>query len=207
MSNAGIPMPVVIEKDGSNEKAYDLYSRLLKDRIIFLGTSINDAVANLIIGQLLFLEADDPDKDIFMYINSPGGSVTAGLGIYDTMRYIKPDIITVAVGQAVSMGCFLLAAGKKGKRYSLPHSRIMMHQVQGETGRGAAPDVTIAYEELHRLNDLLMRILSENSGLSIEKVKEFYARDKWMSPIEAKDFGLLDEIHEFSTRGEDNKNE
>lgn len=201
MSHAGIPMPVVIEKDGSNEKAYDLYSRLLKDRIIFVGTPINDVVANLIIGQLLFLEADDPNKDIFMYINSPGGSVTSGLGIYDTMRYVKPDIITVAVGQAVSMGCFLLAGGTKGKRYSLPHSRIMMHQVQGGPGQGAAPDVAIGYEEMVRLNNLTMELLAENTGHSFEEVKALYDRDKWMTPEEAKDFGILDEIHEFSTRG------
>lgn len=201
MSYAGIPMPVVIEKDGGSEKAYDLYSRLLKDRIIFVGTPIDDVVANLIVGQLLFLEADDPDKDIFMYINSPGGSVTSGLGIYDTMRYVKPDIITVSVGQAVSMGCFLLAGGTKGKRYSLPHSRIMMHQVQGGPGSGAAPDVSIGYEEMMRLNNLMMSLLAENTGHTVDEIKKLYDRDKWMSPEEAKDFGIIDEIHGSSTRG------
>lgn len=203
MSTAGIPMPVVIEKDGTNEKAYDIYSRLLKDRIIFVGTPIDDVVANLIIGQLLFLEANDPDKSIFMYINSPGGSVTAGLGIYDTMRYIKPDIVTVAVGQAVSMGCFLLAGGTKGKRYSLPHSRIMMHQVQGGVRHGAAPDIAIDYKEMERLNDLLMDILAENTESTPEEVKSFCERDRWMNPEEAKSFGILDEIHEMSSRGKD----
>lgn len=192
-------MPVVIEKDNNGEKAYDLYSRLLKDRIIFVGTPIDDTVANLIIGQLLFLEADDPDKDIFMYINSPGGSVTAGLGIYDTMRYVRPDIITVAVGQAVSMGCFLLAGGTPGKRFSLPHSSIMMHMVQGGQ-QGATPDVTIRYEEMIKKNNLLMEILAENTGHTVEEINVQFERDKWMTPQEARDFGLIDEIHEFSTR-------
>jgi ATP-dependent Clp protease protease subunit len=201
MADAGIPMPVVIEKDGSNEKAYDLYSRLLKDRIIFLGTPVNDTVANLIIGQLLFLEADDPDKDIFMYINSPGGSVTAGLGIYDTMRYVRPDIHTLCVGSAVSMGCFLLAGGTKGKRYSLPHSRIMMHQVSGGQ-QGNINDVTINFEEMKTVNDILMEILSDNTEHSVEEIKDLYDRDKWMSPEEAKNFGIIDKIQMSSTRGE-----
>jgi ATP-dependent Clp protease protease subunit len=200
MAEAGIPMPVVIEKDGGNEKAYDLYSRLLKDRIIFLGTPVNDTVANLIIGQLLFLEADDPDKDIFMYINSPGGSVSAGLGIYDTMRYIKPDIHTLCVGSAASMGCFLLAGGTPGKRYSLPHSRIMMHQVSGGA-QGNISDVEITLEEMQKVNKILMGLLAENTGKTVEECKEFYDRDKWMSAEEAKDFGIIDKVQTSSTRG------
>jgi ATP-dependent Clp protease protease subunit len=200
MAEAGIPMPVVIEKDGNGEKAYDLYSRLLKDRIIFLGTPINDMVANLIIGQLLFLENDDPDKDIYMYINSPGGSVSAGLGIYDTMRYIKPDIHTMCVGSAVSMGCFLLAGGTPGKRYSLPHSRIMMHQVSGGA-QGNISDVEIELEEMQTVNKVLMTVLAENTGMSLEEVKEHYDRDKWMSAEQAKVLGIIDKVQTSSTRG------
>ncbi len=200
MTVAGIPMPVVIEKDGNGEKAYDLYSRLLKDRIIFLGTPVDDVVANLIIGQLLFLENDDPDKDIFMYINSPGGSVSAGLGIYDTMRYVKPDIHTLCVGSAASMGCFLLSAGTKGKRYSLPNSRIMMHQVSGGA-RGNINDVEITLEEMREVNKILMELMAENTGLSFEEVKEHYDRDKWMSAAQAKKFGIIDSIKVESTRG------
>lgn len=192
-------MPVVIEKDGNNEKAYDLYSRLLKDRIIFLGTPVNDTVANLIIGQLLFLEADDPDKDIFMYINSPGGSVSAGLGIYDTMRYVKPDIHTLCVGSAASMGCFLLAGGTNGKRYSLPHSRIMMHQVSGGAS-GNITDAQITMREMETVNEVLMGLLAENTGQSIEDCRNFYDRDKWMSAEEAKEFGIIDKVQRTSTR-------
>ena len=193
-------MPVVIEKDGNGEKAYDLYSRLLKDRIIFLGTPVNDTVANLIIGQLLFLENDDSDKDIFMYINSPGGSVSAGLGIYDTMRYVKPDIHTLCVGSAASMGCFLLAAGTKGKRYSLPHSRIMMHQISGGV-RGNITDAQITMREMETVNEVLMGLLAENTGKTVEECKDFYDRDKWMSAKEAKGFGIIDSIKTESTRG------
>jgi len=200
MAEAGIPMPVVIEKDGNGEKAYDLYSRLLKDRIIFLGTPVNDTVANLIIGQLLFLENDDSDKDIFMYINSPGGSVSAGLGIYDTMRYVKPDIHTLCVGSAASMGCFLLAAGTKGKRYSLPHSRIMMHQISGGV-RGNITDAQITMREMETVNEVLMGLLAENTGKTVEECKDFYDRDKWMSAKEAKGFGIIDSIKTESTRG------
>ena len=196
------PLPVVIEKDGSNEKAYDLYSRLLKDRIIFVGTPINDQVANAIIAQLLFLESDDHNKDIFMYINSPGGAVTSGLGIYDTMNYVKPDIVTVCIGQAVSMGCFLLSGGTRGKRFSLPHTSIMMHQVQGGA-EGSAPDISIKIEEMMRKNELLMKILSKNTGQSFGNIKTQFERDKWMTPEEAKDFGIIDEIHERSRRTDD----
>ncbi len=195
-------MPVVIEKDGNSEKAYDLYSRLLKDRIIFLGTPIDDTVANLIIGQLLFLEADDPDKDIFMYINTPGGGVSSGLGIYDTMCYIKPDIQTLCVGSAASMGCFLLAGGTKGKRYSLPHSRIMMHQVSGGT-QGNISDVQIRMQEMVTINDILMGLLAENTGQTVAECKEIYDRDKWMSADDAKAFGIIDTIQTRSTRGSD----
>jgi ATP-dependent Clp protease protease subunit len=193
------PLPVVIEKDGSNEKAYDLYSRLLKDRIIFVGTPINDQVANAIIAQLLFLESDDADKDIFMYINTPGGAVTAGLGIYDTMRYVKPDIVTVCIGQAVSMGCFLLSGGTPGKRFSLPHTSIMMHMIRGGQ-QGPVPDVAIEYDEMIKKNDLLMGILAKNTGRPVAEIKNEFERDKWMTPTEAKDFGIIDEIHEQSKR-------
>jgi len=199
-STSYYPLPVVIEKDVSSERAYDLYSRLLKDRVIFLGTPIDDHVANAVIAQLLFLESEDPDKDIFMYINSPGGVVTSGFGIYDTMRYIKPDIHTVCVGQAVSMGCFLLAAGTKGKRSALPNSRIMLHQVRGGQ-HGAAPDVEIQYEEMMKINTRLLEILSKNTGQPFDHLKDVSSRDKWLDPIQAKEFGIIDEIHEFSTRG------
>lgn len=199
MSSAYYPLPIVIEKDGSNEKAYDLYSRLLKDRIIFLGTEINDNVANAVIAQLLFLETQDPEADIYMYINSPGGIVTSGLGIYDTMQYIKPDINTVCVGQAASMACFLLSAGQKGKRFSLPNSRIMMHQARGGTS-GAAPDVTVHYEEMMRVNDLLLRLFAESTGRPYEQVKIEVERDKYMSPLQAKEFGIVDAIHTGSMR-------
>ena len=193
------PLPVVIEQDGNNEKAYDLYSRLLKDRIIFVGTPINDQVANAIIAQLLFLESDNADKDIFMYINTPGGAVTSGLGIYDTMRYVKPDIVTVCVGQAVSMGCFLLSGGTPGKRFSLPHTSIMMHMIRGGQ-QGPVPDVIIEHEEMIKKNDLLMGILAKNTGRPIAEIKNEFERDKWMTPTEAKDFGIIDEIHEQSKR-------
>lgn len=196
------PLPVVIEKDGSNEKAYDLYSRLLKDRIIFVGTPINDQVANAIIAQLLFLESDNPRKDIHMYINSPGGEVTAGLGIYDAMCYVKPEIATFCVGQAVSMGCFLLAGGTPGKRFSLPHASIMMHHVQGGQS-GALPDVRIRYEEMLRKNDLLMEILAANTKHTLIDIKTEFERDKWMTPEEAKAFGIIDGIHTSSVRESD----
>jgi ATP-dependent Clp protease protease subunit len=196
------PLPVVIEKDGTNEKAYDLYSRLLKDRIIFVGTPITDQVANAIIAQLLFLESDDSEKDIFMYINSPGGAVTSGLGIYDTMRYVTPDIVTVCVGQAISMGCFLLSGGTPGKRYSLPHTSIMMHMVQGGS-EGSTPDLTIRYDEMIRKNELLMEILAQNTGHDLPYIKDQFDRDRWMTPGEAKEFGIIDEIHEKSSRMKD----
>lgn len=199
MTRAGIPMPVVIEKDGGNERAYDLYSRLLKDRIIFVGTSIDDVVANIIIGQLLFLEANDPDKDIYMYINSPGGNVTSGLGIYDTMRYVKPDIATICVGQAMSMGCFLLSGGTKGKRFSLPSSRIMMHSVQAGF-RGSSPDIRIQAKEIEFLEEQLFNSLAAHTGQDIETIRRDFEREVFMSPAEAKEYGIIDDIHEFSMR-------
>jgi len=195
-------LPIVIEKHGDQERAYDLYSRLLKDRIIFLGTPINDQVANAVIAQLLFLESSDPDKDIYMYINSPGGQVTSGLGIYDTMKYVKPDIQTLCVGQAASMGCFLLAGGTKGKRYSLPHSRIMMHMVQGGA-QGSMPDVDVHYEEMKALNSMFLDIFCEDTGCARSEAEALLQRDKYMRPQQAKEFGslgIIDSIHERSVR-------
>ncbi len=198
----GYPLPVVIEKDGSNERAYDLYSRLLKDRIVFVGTPVEDQMANAIIAQLLFLEANDPDKDIFMYINSPGGVVSAGMAIYDVMRYIKPDIQTLCVGSAASMGCFLLAGGTPGKRFSLPHSRIMMHLISGGQ-RGNMEDVRVQFHEMEAVHELMLSIFAENTGHSFEEMVAAVQRDKFMSPAEALEFGVIDEIHESSTRGDD----
>jgi ATP-dependent Clp protease protease subunit len=195
-------LPIVIEKNGDQERAYDLYSRLLKDRIIFLGTPINDQVANAVVAQLLFLESSDSDKDIYMYINSPGGAVSAGLGIYDTMNYVKPDIQTLCVGQAASMGCFLLAGGTKGKRYSLPHSRIMMHMVQGGAS-GSMPDVDVHYEEMKAINELFLEIFAENTGSTPDEIEKLLQRDKYMSPKAAMEFGssgIIDSIHERSER-------
>jgi ATP-dependent Clp protease protease subunit len=199
---SGYPLPVVIEKDGSNERAYDLYSRLLKDRIVFIGTPVEDQMANAIIAQLLFLEANDPDKDIFMYINSPGGVVSAGMAIYDVMRYIKPDIQTLCVGQACSMGCFLLAGGTPGKRFSLPHSRIMMHLISGGAS-GQIPDVRVRYHEMEAVSAMMLSIFAENTGHAVEEVEAAIDRDKYMSPTEALEFGIIDEVHECSVRGED----
>ncbi len=198
-------LPIVIEKHGDQERAYDLYSRLLKDRIIFLGTPINDQVANAVVAQLLFLESTDSDKDIFMYINSPGGQVSAGLGIYDTMNYVKPDIQTLCVGQAASMGCFLLAGGAKGKRYSLPHSRIMMHMVQGGQ-QGSMPDVDVHYEEMKAINQIFLEIFAENTGSTPKEIEKLLQRDKYMDPQGAMDFGsmgIIDRIHLRSERETD----
>ena len=184
-------IPMVIEQDSRGERAYDIYSRLLKDRIIFLGTILNDEVANLLIAQLLFLESEDPDKDINFYINSPGGLVTAGLAVYDTMQYIKPDIATVCLGQAVSMGAFLLAAGTKGKRYSLPNSRILIHQPMG-TFRGQASDIEIQAKEILRMKETLNCILVKHTGRSFEQIQADTYRDFYMSGAEAKAYGLID---------------
>ena len=193
-------VPIVVEQSNRGERAYDIWSRLLKDRIIFLGGPIDDTVANLIIAQLLFLESEDPDKDVQMYINSPGGSVTAGLAIYDTMRYIKPDVATICLGSAASMGAMLLSSGTKGKRYSLPYSRIMIHQPWGGA-QGQATDVEIHAREILRLRELLNVILAENSGQSLEKIQQDTERDFFMSSAQAKDYGIIDSI--MSRRGTD----
>ncbi|MEZ4552044.1 MAG: ATP-dependent Clp endopeptidase proteolytic subunit ClpP [Desulfobacterales bacterium] len=186
-------IPMVIEQTSKGERAYDIYSRLLKDRIIFLGTAINDEVANLMIAQMLFLESEDPDKDINFYVNSPGGSVTAGLAIYDTMQYIKPDITTVCIGQAASMGAILLAAGARHKRYTLPNSRIMIHQPMGGT-QGQASDIKIQAEEIIRLRGKLNDILAFHTQRDIKKIETETDRDFFMSGDEAKAYGLIDHV-------------
>ena len=186
-------VPIVVEQSNRGERAYDIRSRLLKDRIIFLGGPIDDTVANLIIAQLLFLEAEDPDKDVQMYINSPGGVVTAGMAIYDTMNYIRPDVATICLGQAASMGSFLLAAGAKGKRYALPYSRIMIHQPWGGA-QGQATDVEIHAREILRQRELLNEILAANTGQSLAKIQQDTDRDYFMSSEQAKDYGLVDAI-------------
>ena len=190
---ASILIPTVIEKTHGGERAYDIYSRLLRDRIIFLGTAINDTVANIVIAQMLFLENENPKKDITLYIHSPGGHVTAGLAIYDTMQLIKPDVSTVCVGQAASMGAVLLSAGTKGKRYSLPNSRIMIHQPLGGT-RGQATDIQIQAKEIERIKELMNKILSEATGKSVEEIYKDTERDNFMSADEACAYGLIDEV-------------
>ena len=185
--------PTVIENTGKGERAYDIYSRLLKDRIIFLGSEIDDQIANAIVAQLLFLEAEDPNKDIIMYINSPGGVITSGMAIYDTMNYIKPDVQTVCIGQAASMGALLLSAGAKGKRYSLENSRIMIHQPLGGA-RGQATDIEIQAKEILRMKDLTSKILSKNTNKSVEEIISATERDNFMSAEEAKEFGLIDHV-------------
>ncbi|HTP04445.1 MAG TPA: ATP-dependent Clp endopeptidase proteolytic subunit ClpP [Nitrospirota bacterium] len=186
-------IPMVIEQTSRGERAYDIYSRLLKDRIIFLGTPIDDVVANTVIAQLLFLEADDPDKDIYLYINSPGGIVTAGLAIYDTVNYIKSPVSTICIGQAASMGALLLAAGTKGKRFSLPHARIMIHQPMGGF-QGQATDIEIHAREILNMKETLNRILSKHTGQPIEKIQTDTDRDFFMSGEDAKQYGLVDEV-------------
>ena len=186
-------IPMVIEQSSRGERAYDIYSRLLKDRIIFLGTAMNDEIANLIIAQLLFLESEDPDKDINFYVNSPGGLVTAGLAVYDTMQYIKPDITTVCIGQAASMGAVLLAAGTHGKRYSLPNSRILIHQPMGGF-QGQASDIEIQAKEILRMKDRLNQILVEHTGKKIEDIQKDTDRDFFMSGEEAKVYGIVDHV-------------
>jgi ATP-dependent Clp protease, protease subunit len=186
-------IPMVIEQTSKGERAYDIYSRLLKDRIVFLGTAINDEVANLLIAQMLFLESDDPDKDINFYINSPGGSVTAGMAVYDTMQYIKPDITTVCIGQAASMGAILLAAGAAKKRYSLPNSRILIHQPMGGV-QGQASDIKIQAEEIIRLRGTLNKILAFHTGQDLDKVEKDTDRDLFMSGEEARTYGLIDHV-------------
>ncbi|MDI6850525.1 MAG: ATP-dependent Clp endopeptidase proteolytic subunit ClpP [bacterium] len=186
-------VPYVIEVTGRGERVYDIYSRLLKDRIIFLGSPINGHVANLVVAQMLFLEAENPERDINLYINSPGGEVTAGLAIYDTMQYIKPDVATICVGMAASMGAVLLAAGKKGKRYALPHSRIMIHQPWGGV-EGQAIDIKIHAEEIMKMRDILNNILSKHTGQPIEKIERDTDREFFMSALEAKEYGIIDEV-------------
>ena len=186
-------VPVVVEQTGRVERSYDIYSKLLKDRIIFLGDEVNDATAGLIVAQLLFLESEDPDKDIHLYINSPGGSITAGMAIYDTMQYIKPDVSTICIGMAASMGAFLLAAGAKGKRLALPNSEIMIHQPLGGT-RGQATDIEIHAKRILKMKDTLNQILSERTGQPLEKIQMDTERDNFMSSIEAKEYGLIDEV-------------
>jgi len=186
-------IPMVIDQTSRGERAYDIYSRLLKDRIIFLGTAINDDVANLLIAQMLFLESEDPDKDINLYINSPGGVVTSGLAVYDTMQYIKPDVTTVCIGQAASMGALLLAAGADKKRYALPHSRIMIHQPMGGF-QGQASDIAIQAQEILRMKDALNEILVRHTGKSMDDVQKDTDRDNFMSGVEAKDYGIVDHV-------------
>ncbi|WP_319371010.1 ATP-dependent Clp endopeptidase proteolytic subunit ClpP [uncultured Ilyobacter sp.] len=193
--------PTVIENTGRGERAYDIYSRLLRDRIIFLGTEIDDRVANSIVAQLLFLEAEDAEKDIIMYINSPGGIITGGMAIYDTMNYIKPDVQTVCIGQAASMGALLLTAGAAGKRYSLENSRIMIHQPLGGA-RGQATDIAIQAKEILKMKELTSQIISKTTGQPLEKVMEDTERDKYMNPYEAKEYGLIDYVFK-GTRGEE----
>jgi len=191
--------PTVIENNGRSERTYDIYSRLLRDRIIFLGTEIDDMVANSIVAQLLFLEAEDPEKDIIMYINSPGGVVTSGMAIYDTMNYIKPDVQTVCVGQAASMGALLLTAGATGKRYALEHSRIMIHQPLGGA-KGQATDIEIQAKEILRMKKELSEILSQRTGKSLDQILLDTERDKFMSADEAQAYGLIDQV--YKNKGE-----
>ncbi len=186
-------VPVVVDSSGAGERAYDIYSRLLKDRIIFLGEEINDVTANLVVAQLLFLAAEDPEKDINLYINSPGGSVTAGMAIYDTMQYLAPDVSTICIGMAASMGAFLLAGGAKGKRYALPNAEIMIHQPLGGA-RGQATDIQIQAEQILKIKEKMNRMLSENTGKDFAQVCLDTERDNYMSAQEAKEYGLVDEV-------------
>jgi ATP-dependent Clp protease protease subunit len=186
-------VPIVVEQTGRSERAYDIYSRLLKERIIFLGTPIDDSISSLVIAQLLFLEAEDSDKDIFLYINSPGGIITSGLGIYDTMQYIKPDVSTICLGQAASMGAFLLAGGAKGKRTALPNSRIMIHQPMGGA-EGQATDIKIQADEILRMKKQLNSILAKNTGQSLKTIEDDTDRDNYLTAKEAKKYGLIDSI-------------
>jgi ATP-dependent Clp protease protease subunit len=186
-------VPIVIEQSGRGERAYDIYSRLLRERIVFLVGGINDVTANLVVAQLLFLESENPDKDISLYINSPGGSVSAGLSIYDTMQFIKPDVSTLCLGMAASMGSFLLMAGAAGKRAALPNSRVMIHQPSGGA-QGQAADIEIQAREILKTREQLNRIYSERTGQTVAKIAADMERDYWMSPAEAKDYGLIDQV-------------
>lgn len=186
-------VPTVIEQTHRGERAYDIWSRLMKDRIIFLGTEVTDDIANVVVAQLLFLESEDPDKDVNLYINSPGGSITAGLAIYDTMQYVRCPITTICIGQAASMGAVLLAAGTKGRRKALPHSRIMIHQPLGGA-RGQASDIEIQAREILRMRNILYKMLSEHTGRSVEDIEHDSDRDKFMSAVEAQEYGLIDDV-------------
>ena len=188
-------VPIVIEQSGRGERAYDIYSRLLRERIIFLVGPVNDGTANLVVAQMLFLESENPDKDIFLYINSPGGSVSAGLSIYDTMQFVKPDVSTLCMGMAASMGSFLLMAGAKGKRLALPNSRVMMHQPSGGA-QGQASDIEIQAREIIKTREQLNRIYANRTGQSLERIASDMERDLWMSPTEALDYGLIDQVLE-----------
>lgn len=188
-----VMVPIVVEQTVWGERSYDIYSRLLKDRIIFIGGPIDDSKANLVIAQMLFLEAENPEKDIYLYINSPGGVVTAGLAIYDTMQYIRPDVSTICMGQAASMGSFLLAAGARGKRYALPYSRIMIHQPMGGV-QGQATDIDIHAREIIKMKETLNKLLAQHTGQSIEKIARDTERDFFMTAEEARDYGLIDKV-------------
>jgi ATP-dependent Clp protease protease subunit len=190
-------VPIVVEKTGRGERSYDIFSRLLKDRIIMLSGEINDAVASTVVAQLLFLEAEDPDKDIFLYINSPGGVITSGMSMYDTMNYIKPDVCTICIGQAASMGAFLLSSGAPGKRYALPHARVMIHQPLGGA-QGQATDIQIQAKEILRMKEELNKILAEQTGQPLDKLEADTERDFFMSAQEAKEYGLIDKVLEKS---------
>ena len=195
-------IPIVIEQTSRGERAYDIFSRLLKDRIVFIGSPISDDVADTVIAQMLFLESENPEKDVYLYINSPGGHVTSGLAIYDTMQYVKPDIVTMCIGQAASMAAILLAAGKKGKRFTLPHSRIMLHQVLGGF-EGQATDVDIHAKEVLRVKDQLNTILSKHTGIDVEKVQKDTERDFFLTSTDALEYGVVDAI--ITQRGEADK--
>ena len=188
-------VPIVIEQSGRGERAYDIYSRLLRERVIFLVGPVNDQTANLVVAQLLFLESENPDKDISLYVNSPGGSVSAGLSIYDTMQFIKPDVSTLCMGMAASMGSFLLMAGAKGKRFALPNSRVMIHQPSGGA-QGQATDIEIQAREILKTREQLNRIYAERTGQPLERIASDMERDRWMSPSEALDYGLIDKVLE-----------
>ena len=189
-------VPIVVEQTNRGERAYDIYSRLLKDRIILIGGAIDDYIANLVVAQILFLEAEDPEKDIQIYINSPGGVITAGMAIYDTMQYVKSPVSTICVGQAASMGAFLLSAGTKGKRFALPYARIMIHQPLGGV-QGQATDIDIQAKEILRMKDILNKLLSEHTGQPLERVERDTERDFFMSADEAKDYGLIDKVFQL----------
>lgn len=188
-------VPMVVEQTSRGERAFDIYSRLLKDSIIFIGTPIDDQIANLLVAQLLFLEAEDPERDINLYINSPGGSITAGMAIYDTMQFIKNDVTTICIGQCASMAALLLTAGTKGKRFALPHSRVLIHQPSGGA-QGQATDVRIMAEEILRMRELTSRLIANHSGQTFEQVEKDVERDRILTPVQAKDYGLIDEVIE-----------